>query len=111
MLTRIYTATTLGLEPIKIEVEIDANRGKPDFIIIGLPSKTLDEAKERITSALRNCDVRIRSKRTIVNLAPADLPKDGAAYDLPIAVGYLLSTKQIKIGMKKNLQKIIYILL
>ena len=89
MLTRIYTATTLGLEPIKIEVEIDANRGKPDFIIIGLPSKTLDEAKERITSALRNCDVRIRSKRTIVNLAPADIKKTSPVFELAIAVGLL----------------------
>jgi magnesium chelatase family protein len=89
MLARTFTATIVGLEPITIEVEVDGNRGIPAFILIGLPSKAVDEAKERITAALQNCGVRIKAKRTIVNLAPADMPKQGSGFDLAIAVALL----------------------
>ncbi len=89
MLARTTTATMLGLHPIRIEVEVDGNRGTPALIIIGLPTKEVDEAKERITAALTNCGIRIRSKRTIVNLAPADIRKTGSSFELAIAVGLL----------------------
>src|SRR5579859_657926 len=89
MLARTYTATTIGLKTLKIDVEVDGNRGAPILVFIGLTSKATDEAKERITSALQNCGIRIRSKRTIVNLAPADVPKTSAAFDVAIAVGLL----------------------
>jgi magnesium chelatase family protein len=89
MLARTYTATLVGLTPVKIEVEVDGNQGVPSFVLIGLPSKATNEAKERITAALQNCGIRIRSKRTIVNLAPAELPKVSSGFDLSIAVGLL----------------------
>ena len=89
MLTRTFTATINGLKPIKIEVEVDSNRGTPNLIIIGLPTKAVEESKERITSALINCGVRIRSRRTIVNLAPADIRKSSPSFELAIAVGML----------------------
>src|SRR5258708_26553845 len=89
MLARTYTATTIGLKTLKIDVEVDGNRGAPILVFIGLTSKATEEAKERITSALQNCGIRIRSKRTIVNLAPADAPKTIAAFDVAIAVGLL----------------------
>src|SRR5574340_929938 len=95
MLVKTFTATTDGLNVVPIDVEIDANQGQPNLVVIGLPSKTVDEAKERITSALRNCGIRIRSKRTIVNLAPADIKKDSSSLELAIAVGLLKLYKEI----------------
>lgn len=97
MLSRTFSATTIGLEPIKIEIEIDANRGAPALIIIGLPSKTLDEAKERISSSLRNCQIRMKNKRTVVNLAPADVKKTSPVFELAIAIGILKLYEEITI--------------
>ncbi|MBW7955971.1 YifB family Mg chelatase-like AAA ATPase [Patescibacteria group bacterium] len=102
MISRTYTAACLGLDVYPIEVEVDGKQGIPQFILIGLASRAIEEAKERITSALHNCGIRIRSKRTIVNLAPASVPKSGTAFDLAIVVGLLkmygelhLQTEQI----------------
>lgn len=89
MLSRTYTATMMGLIPIQVEVEVDGSRGRPNFLIIGLPGKAVDEAKERITSALQNCQVRIKSLRTVVNLAPADMKKNSSSVELAIVVGIL----------------------
>lgn len=89
MLARVYSATLQGLQPIKVEVEVDAHRGIPGLVLIGLPTKMVDEAKERITASLEHCGVRIKSKRTVVNLAPADIPKRSSHLELAIAVGLL----------------------
>lgn len=89
MLAKTYSATMLGLQPLTVEVEIDANRGVPGLSIIGLPSKTVEEAKQRVTSALQNAGVRIKSLRTVVNLAPADVRKDSSHLELAIAVALL----------------------
>jgi magnesium chelatase family protein len=97
MLARTFTAVVQGLEPIKIEVEVDSNRGTPNLIIIGLPTKAIEESKERITSALINCDIRIRSRRTIINLVPTDIKKSSPAFELAIAVGILKMYGEVKI--------------
>lgn len=89
MLSRTYTATMHGLQSIKVEVEVEGNRGTPNLILIGLPTKAVDESKERITASLTSCGVRIRSQRTIVNLAPADVKKSSSVLELAIAVGLL----------------------
>lgn len=89
MLARTATATLRGLTPLKIEVEVDAIFGRPQLVVIGLPSQAVTEAKERITAALSNEGVRIKARRTIVNLAPADLKKKTSAFDLAIAVAIL----------------------
>lgn len=78
-----------GLEATRVEVEVNGIRGQPAFIIIGLPNKAVDEAKERISAALQNCGVRIRSVRTVVNLAPAEVHKTSSALELAVAVGLL----------------------
>jgi magnesium chelatase family protein len=96
MLTFINAATISGLETIKIKVEVNLTRGKPQLIIIGLPSKSIDESKERITSALINSGIRPKSQRTIVNLAPADIQKKGSSFDLAIAIGILKAYGKIK---------------
>ncbi|MBU2543190.1 YifB family Mg chelatase-like AAA ATPase [Patescibacteria group bacterium] len=98
MLARSYTATTQGLNPIKIEVEVDSNRGMPNLIIIGLPTKAVLESKERITAALINCGIRIRCRRTVVNLAPADIQKSSPTFELAIAIGMLKMYKEININ-------------
>lgn len=89
MLARVYSAILLGLQSIKVEVEVDSHRGIPGLLIIGLPTKTVAEAKERITASLQHCGVRIKSKRTVVNLAPADVPKRCSHLELAIAIGLL----------------------
>ncbi len=96
MLARTFTAAFAGTQPIRVEVEVDGNRGIPSLVLIGLASTATKEARDRITSALQNTGFRIRSKRTIVNLAPADVPKLGASFDVAIAVGILKMYGEVK---------------
>ena len=103
MLAHTFTATFVGLQPIQVEVEVDGNRGVPALIFIGLPSKATAEAHERITSALQNCGFRIRSKRTIVNLAPADIPKHGSSFDVAIALGILKMYGELQANTDQSL--------
>lgn len=92
MLAKINSAATIGLDGVIIDVEVDvASRGLPSLSIVGLPSKAVEEAKDRVRTALHNTGVDFPPKRITINLAPADIPKDGPGYDLPIAVGILLA--------------------
>lgn len=96
MLAKVFSGTYLGLEGVLITVEVDiALQGLPSFAIVGLADRAVEESRERVRAALRNCGADFPSKRIIVNLAPADLPKEGPAYDLPIALGILLASGQI----------------
>ncbi len=94
MLIKTISATLLGLSVIKIEVEADSMQGKPNLTIIGLPEKALEEARERISNALSNCGIRLKCKKTVVNLAPADLRKTGSQLELAIAVALWQLTLQ-----------------
>lgn len=97
MLAKVFSATPLGLEAVKIEVEVDVSqRGFPSINIVGLPTKAVEESKERVYSAIKNTGIQFpgRSKITI-NLAPADLPKEGACFDLPIALAILIAARAI----------------
>jgi magnesium chelatase family protein len=88
-----------GIDAKLIEVEVDSTPGLHAFNIVGLPDKAVEESKERIASAIRNNSLlppSAKHKKIIINLAPADIRKEGPAYDLPIAVGYLLETGQVK---------------
>ncbi len=89
MVEHTHSATLVGLEAVKIEVEVDGASGTPNLILVGLPSRTVDEAKDRITSAIQNSGVRIRSKRTVVNLAPASIKKSDSALELAITIAIL----------------------
>lgn len=95
MVAKVFTAALLGLDCQIIDVEVDYRHGLAYFAIVGLADKSVQEAKERITSAIRNSQAEYVPKRIIVNLAPADLPKKGPLFDLPIAAGFLLCTEQI----------------
>lgn len=90
MLTKILSAAHFGLKTIPVEVEVEVSKtGFPGFNIIGLPNKEIEEAKERVKTALTNSGFPFPTAKIIVNLAPADIPKEGSHYDLPIAVGIL----------------------
>lgn len=95
---RVFSGTVIGLDAFPIEVEVDSTPGLHFFNIVGLPDKTVEESKDRIASAIRNSGFiapNQKNRRIIVNLAPADIKKEGPAFDLPIALGYLLTTNQI----------------
>ena len=96
MLARVHAAAVVGLEGEIVEVEVDTARGLPSFPIVGLPDTAVQESKERVMAAIKNAGMIFPRGRVIVNLAPADLRKEGPAYDLPIALGVLAATGQIK---------------
>ena len=92
------SAAVVGLDAVPITVEVDiAAMGLPSFTIVGLPDKAVEESKERVRAALKNTGADFPAKRITVNLAPADLPKEGPAYDLPIALGILIDKERIVI--------------
>ena len=95
MLAKVKTAAVVGLEGQLVDVEVDISSGLPAMTIVGLPDTAVQEARERVRAAIRNSGCTFPMKRIVVNLAPADLKKAGPAYDLPIAVGVLLSSEQI----------------
>ncbi len=98
MLVKVLSASISGLATIGVDVEVNvASRGLPAFEVVGLPSKTVDESKERVKTAIVNSNIEFPARRIIVNLAPGDVPKQGSFYDLPIAVGILAAVIQFKI--------------
>ena len=96
MLACTNSCATVGLEGYIIRVEVDLSPGVPRFNMVGLPDTAVQEAKERVRAALRNSGCEFPMRRITVNLAPADLKKEGPAYDLPIAIGILLSSGQLE---------------
>ena len=95
MLSRITSCGILGINGYMVDVEADMARGLPSFDIVGLPDAAVKESKERVRSAIKNSGFDMPVKKITVNLAPADIKKEGAAYDLPIAVGILYASAQI----------------
>lgn len=96
MLAKVTSGTTVGLAATLVEVEVDVpGSSLPSFTIVGLPDKAVEESKERVRSAIKNSGAKFPDGRITVNLAPADLPKMGPAYDLPIALGVLIASEHI----------------
>ena len=96
MLSKIISGSLCGLNAVLVDVEVDvATQGLPSFTIVGLPDKAVEESKERVRSAIKNSGADFPISRITVNLAPADLPKMGPSYDLPIALGILIASGQI----------------
>ncbi|PJE69274.1 magnesium chelatase, partial [Candidatus Shapirobacteria bacterium CG10_big_fil_rev_8_21_14_0_10_38_14] len=101
MLIKVPSVANLGLETIKVDVEINlASRGLPGFEIVGLPDKAVGESTERVRTAISSCGIDFPAKKITVNLAPADVPKEGSLYDLPIAVGILSSVLEFAVPEK-----------
>lgn len=95
-LAKLFTAAPVGFDGQLIEVECDISKGLPAFQVVGLANKSISEAKERVKSAITNSLLEYPNKRITVNLAPAELPKDGTHYDLPIALAILVSNGQLR---------------
>lgn len=103
MLAKVLSGTTVGLDGILIEIEVDvAEKGFPGLTIVGLPDKVVDEAKDRVRTAIINAGYEMPDCRITVNLAPADLPKEGSSFDLPIALGILAASGMIKKELLAN---------
>ena len=92
MLATIESATVIGVEASRVQVEIDVSRGFPTFQLVGLPDASIRESRDRVRAAMRNCGYEFPISRITINLAPGDVRKAGPAFDLPIAVGILKAT-------------------
>lgn len=96
MLATVYSCAVVGLEGEIVQVEVDFNPfGNPAFTVVGLPDTAVQESRERVRAAIRNSGLKFPMKRYTVNLAPANLRKEGPSYDLPIAIGALAATDQV----------------
>ncbi len=101
MLVKVSSALNLGLNAIGIEVEVNvASRGLPALEIVGLPTKAVAESKQRVKTAIVNSNIEFPKKRVVINLAPADIPKEGSFYDLPIAVGIVAASSDCQLPQK-----------
>jgi len=89
MITRIFSAAVVGVDATEIEIEVNTGPGEPSIIVVGLPDTAVKESKDRVIAALSNSGYRWPRKRTTVNLAPADIKKQGPSFDLPIALGMI----------------------
>src|SRR3989338_6192185 len=97
MIAKVQSSAVVGLEAIPVDVEVDvSSHSLPSFTIVGLPDKAVEESRERVRSAIKNSGADFPAKRITVNLAPADLPKEGPSYDLPIALGVLIASGQLE---------------
>ncbi|HYH12363.1 MAG TPA: magnesium chelatase domain-containing protein [Thermomicrobiales bacterium] len=95
MLAKVFSCAVIGVDGVLVEVEVDVGAGQPGIIVVGLPDAAVQESKERVRAAIRNSGGRVPHGRVTVNLAPADIKKAGPTYDMPIAVGILLSSHQL----------------
>lgn len=103
MLAKVLSCAIIGLQAELVEVEVDIRRGLASFMLVGLPDAAVRESRDRVAAAIKNSELEFPgTKRITVNLAPADLRKEGPAYDLPIAVGILAASQQIWFGQLEN---------
>lgn len=96
MLARIWSASLVGIDAIKVGVEVDISGGLPGIVVVGLPDTAVQESKERVKAALKNAGYAFPMRKVVVNLTPADLRKEGPSFDLPISVGILAASEQVK---------------
>src|SRR5881398_578835 len=90
MLSKVWSAATLGIDAVRITIEVDAAQAaQPGFTLVGLPDAAVREAYSRVRSAFHNCGFFLPPRHITVNLSPADVKKEGSAFDLPIAIGIL----------------------
>ena len=106
MLSIIKSMALHGLEGYLIEVQVDVSNGIPCWEVVGLPDTSVREAKERVKTAIKNTGYELLSRKIIVNLAPADIKKEGSIFDLPIAIAILINLEEIK---NKSVEDIVFI--
>ncbi|GIX50336.1 MAG: hypothetical protein KatS3mg132_530 [Limisphaera sp.] len=96
MLAKVYSGVVHGIEAFPVEVEVHAGWGDTTIVIVGLPDAAVKESRDRVTTALSNSGYKFPMGRTTINLAPADVKKEGPSFDLPIALGLLAATEQLR---------------
>ncbi|MFA6026541.1 MAG: YifB family Mg chelatase-like AAA ATPase, partial [Ignavibacteriaceae bacterium] len=96
MLSKVFSSATFGIDAYLVEVETHSERGIPGFIIVGLPDNAIKESRERVISAIKNSGFEFPIKKITINLAPADIKKEGSSFDLPIAIGILTSLEKVE---------------
>ncbi len=106
MLSKIFSSATYGIDAYLVEVETNVESHIPGFTIVGLPDNAVKESRERVTAAIKNSGLKFPTKKITVNLAPADIKKEGSAFDLPIAIGLLSATEII---IENNLSNTIFL--
>ena len=92
MLAKVLSSAVIGIDAYIVEVEVDISQGLPSFSTVGLPEGAVRESKERVKASIKNSGYQFPSDRITVNLAPADIKKEGSAFDLPMAIGILGAT-------------------
>ena len=102
MSVTIHTGSIIGYESRLVNVECELSNGLPSILMVGLAGKSIDEAKERVRSALVTSSLQLPKKRITLNLAPADMPKQGSSYDLPLAIAILAKSKQVPAVLDKT---------
>ncbi|MEM9005365.1 MAG: magnesium chelatase domain-containing protein, partial [Cyanobacteria bacterium P01_F01_bin.86] len=96
MLSKIWSATIVGIHAIKVGVEVDISGGLPAMVVVGLPDTAVQESRERTRAAVKNSGFPFPMGKVVINLTPADLRKEGPSFDLPISVGILAAYGQVK---------------
>jgi len=95
MLARVWSAAIIGIDAVKVGVEVDVSGGLPKTIVVGLPDTAIQESKERVKATLKNAGYAFPLRTILVNLSPADLRKEGPSFDLPISIGILAASEQV----------------
>ncbi len=95
MLARIWSASLVGIDAVKVGVEVDVAGGLPAIVMVGLPDTAVQESRERVKAAIKNAGFAYPMKRIVINLTPADLRKEGPSFDLPISIGMLAASEQV----------------
>ncbi|MFV9509876.1 YifB family Mg chelatase-like AAA ATPase [Tepidibacillus sp. LV47] len=110
MYAKVLGSSILGIDGFLVEIEVDLANGLPQFQIVGLPDSSIRESKDRVRAAIKNSGYHFPIKRITINLAPADMKKEGSGFDLPMAIGILMASEQIDIrDSEKNLEKTLFI--
>ena len=95
MLARIWSASLIGIDAVKVGVEVDVAGGLPGIVVVGLPDAAVQESRERVKAALKNAGFAVPMRKIVINLTPADLRKEGPSFDLPISMGILAASEQV----------------
>jgi magnesium chelatase family protein len=96
MLARVWSASIVGIDAVKVGVEVDVSGGLPGIVVVGLPDTAVQESRERVKAALKNAGFAFPMRKIVINLTPADLRKEGPSFDLPISVGIMAASEQVK---------------
>jgi magnesium chelatase family protein len=99
MLARVWSASLVGIDAVKVGVEIDVAGGLPGIVVVGLPDTAVQESRERVKAALKNAGYAFPVRKIVINLTPADLRKEGPSFDLPISVGILAASEQVDVRL------------